>query len=273
MGASGSRAPAAPSGDTTTALAASEPRADAIFDVTPVRGFASFSAPVRVRLGAETLSILSLDGAVVISWPYHRILCWGFTDAYFSWRVAPLSAEATEEAAAAAAADLLKPDDSAPAAFDSFVVATSAGRALEAALMGAVRRLLGSMRARGVGAAEFAALVAALPALAADGLTEHALDALKQMALGRAFDARQAAALLSALGTVSPFDKIEAACALWPDALLHAEALPAVLADAFDDPLDRENVLHRLGLTVTEAGGVAAAPTVTSRAAAKTPRK
>lgn len=97
-----------------------------------------------------------------------------------------------------------------------------------------------------------------------EGHADHALPVVRQMALGRAFDARQAQQLLAALGE---FDRVEACCALFPGALLNPSALPQLLADAFADPQDRANVCDRLGIAIGADGAVASAPTNASRRA------
>lgn len=236
----------------------------------PLRGFAAYNSPLRLRLDSETLSLLNNADVVIVSFPYHRILCWGYTATTFSFRVCPSLDDVVDtESAAKLTHETLTgsgAEDDAAATTTSFLVGSSDGAALEAALMRAVQRLMSAMRARGVEASEFDALTAVLPALVADGSTEHALQSLKQITLGRAFDARQAVTLLNVFGRVSPFEKVEAACALWPDALIHKESLPTVLDEAFDNDQDRDNVLHRLGLAVTAEGALILVPTAASRA-------
>ena len=248
------------------------------FDVRPLRGFASYNSALRLRLESETLSLLNDADVVVVSFPYHRILCWGYTATTFSFRVCPSLDDVVDtESAATLTHETLTGvgggAEEAAASTASFLVESSDGPALEAALMRAVQRLMSAMRARGVETSEFDALTAVLPALVADGSTEHALQSLKQMTLGRAFDARQAVTLLNVFGKVSPFEKVEAACALWPDALIHKESLGTVLDEAFDNDQDRDNGLHRLGLVVSAEGALMLVPTAASRAAAAAGRR
>ena len=221
--------------------------------------------PTILRLEDEVLLLLDPDtGAQVHQVYYFRIVCWGFSRTSFHWRTfageeegepAPVPAEAAAAADGAAAAS----------AVSVFSVTTEEGVAIERALMASVRRLMGRMESRGVGAAAFAALLDCLRSLAADGLTDHALSAVKQMALGRSFDARQATELVNTLGALSPFEKIEGCCALYPGALLHPASLPTLLLDCFEDAMDRENVCHRLGIVVSQEGAISEAPTASSR--------
>jgi hypothetical protein len=250
------------------------------FRVTPARDLCILRLPyLTLRLDEETLSLMDPSDAVVISWPYHRILCWGYTTTVFQWRVCA-SAEALDAVSASAAAEQTAAEfaggveaKGAPSAAASqsvtFQVHTTVGRQIEAALMASVQKLMDHMTARGVGGDEFRDILSALTALSEEGLTEHALTVLRQMTLGRAFDSRQAVVLLDTLGAISPFDRVEAACTLYPAALLHPSAFPTLLQDAFTDAQDIENVLHRLGITVGFDGSVANAPTATSRAFAK----
>jgi hypothetical protein len=217
--------------------------------------------PVLLRLDSEALVVLDeATGTQVFQAFYYRILCWGYSPTQFYWK-----STGAEEGGAAAGEGGAGAAAAAAAAADTFTVNTGEGKEIEAQVMGAVRALMGRMDARGVGSAEFPRMLAALTSLADDGLTDQALTAVKQMMLGRAFDARQATALLGALGALSPFDKVEAACALYPDALLHPSTFPVILADSFEDPGERDNIAHRLGLRVTADGNIEVAETVASK--------
>ena len=227
--------------------------------------------PVLLRLDSEALVVLDEGtGAQVFQVFYYRILCWGYSPTHFYWKCSAAEAGAEEgEAPAGAAAPPARAAEAlaedASGAAESFTVTTGEGKEIERQVMGAVRALMGRMDARGVGAAEFPRMLAALTSLADDGLTDQALTAVKQMMLGRAFDARQATALLDALGELSPFDKVEAACALYPDALLHPSTFPVILGDSFEDPGERDNIAHRLGLRITADGNIEEAETVASK--------
>jgi hypothetical protein len=206
-------------------------------------------APVTLRLDNEALVVLDdATGTQIYQCFYYRILCWGYSPASFYWRAFGEQASMEDEAAA-----------------QSFTVATAEGVAIERCVMGAVRALMGRMEVKGVDAKEFPGMLQCLTGLADDGLTDSALAAVKQMALGRAFDARQATALLNALGAMSPFDKVEAACALYPDSLLHPSTFAVILRDSFDDAGDRDNICHRLGLRITDDGSIERQETVASK--------
>jgi hypothetical protein len=252
--------------------------------VEPSRNLSLDFGPVlQLRIDDEVLSVGTRDGSIILhSWPFHRILCWGYSATSFQWRAyASAEDEAVHggaDAAAAAAAltahELSRAGETqAPSsamgedarAVCAYSVSTTEGSALEAALMARINALIGSMNARGVPPKDFAALLRTLNSLNDEGLTEQALSAVRQMSLGRCFDARQAVALVNCLGTMSPFERIDGLCALWPKSLLHPASLPTILLDCFDDDGDRENVCHRLGVGVSPAGDLLSMPTSTSR--------
>lgn len=112
---------------------------------------------------------------------------------------------------------------------------------IEARLLQAVRTLMEDMDQRGVSDAEVADVKATITDDA-----ERALTTLRQLSETRRFDAHQALAVVTCLGEVSPFDKVEAAVLVY-GALMNRESFHIVLA-AFDDQDDQDNVCHRLGL-------------------------
>jgi hypothetical protein len=211
--------------------------------------------PATLRLEPEVLLLLDPETQSQIYQVYYfRIVCWGYSRATFHWK-----AYAVDEDGSGG--------DDGDTPVVTYTVDTGEGPAVERSLMGSVRALMGRMESRGVSAKDFSALLAVLRSLAADGLTDHALSTVKQMALARKFDARQATELVNALGSLSPFEKMEGCCALYPGALLHPASLPTLLLDCFEDPTDRENVCHRLGIVVSADGAIVEAPTASSRGA------
>jgi hypothetical protein len=240
------------------------------FSVRTVESALSASLPVLLRLDSEALVVLDeATGAQIFQVFYYRILCWGYSPSQFYWKASGsgevAQAEAQEGAGGAAASSL----EEAEAKAVTYAVCTEQGKEIESHVMGSVRTLMDRMEARGVGPAEFATMLGVLTGLADDGLTDHALGMVKQMALGRAFDARQATALLQALGSISPFDKVEAACALYPQSLLHPSTFAVILADSFEDQGERDNIAHRLGLRVTLDGAIEQSATMASKVLSK----
>ena len=108
-----------------------------------------------------------------------------------------------------------------------------------------LRRITGA----GIVASEFAQLCESLQE---DG--EQALAAVRQAALSRRFDVKQAVTVVRMIGDLSPFDKVEAAIIMYR-ALMNPSSFPLVL-DTFPDPADRENLCHRLDIRLDESGKV-----------------
>ncbi|RYG54680.1 hypothetical protein EON66_06820 [archaeon] len=133
---------------------------------------------------------------------------------------------------------------------------TEYGEQIEAAVMNSVQALMSKMDAHGVPDAEFRALLETLTRLTEDDMGDYALQVMRQMSLTRTFDVRQAREMVITIGSVSPFDQIEAAVLLY-DKVMNKESYPLVLA-CFDDATDRANICHRLGITIDGKGCIVA---------------
>lgn len=199
---------------------------------------------------------------------YYRILCWGSTDTTFVWKAYAddTELELASFGVVAEAISKLPP----PTPYGSTLTAGTPGSAMkrpmtpssyngqplgpimEETLMSIVQSLMADMKATGVGDEAFAGLINTLTGLADEGWAEHCLTVVKQMTMGRALDARQATQIVQTVGTVSPFDRLETAIALFPS-LMSPQSFLVVL-QAFDDPGERENILHRLGLRIGGSG-------------------
>ena len=112
---------------------------------------------------------------------------------------------------------------------------------IEQRLLAAVRMLMTDMSRRGVDEAELLQVTSAI-----DLDPDRAIEGLRQLALTRRFDAKQARSVVAQIGEVSQFDQVEAAVILYP-ALMNAESFH-VLLGAFEDDDDRANVCTRLRL-------------------------
>jgi hypothetical protein len=200
---------------------------------------------VSLQLSSEAMQIFDEGSGVLVHQVfYYRIVCWGYSPSTFHWRAY---------------------DEEDETKMVSYTVATEEGQEIERHVMSSVRVLMGRMDAKGVTAEAFKGMLGTLRSLGEDGMTDHALGAVKQMTMGRKFDARQATELINALGVISPFDKVEGCCSLYPDALLHRSSFPTLLIDCFEDPVDRENVTHRLGLVLKADGSIQEEETVASK--------
>ena len=112
---------------------------------------------------------------------------------------------------------------------------------MEADIMNMVLHLMENMQTVGVSAEEFDGL---LDQLKAD--PDSLLSDIRSVSLTKAFDAKQASRLVAAIGSISPFDQVEAAVMLY-DSLINKDSFNLVLA-VFPEPADRDNVCHRLGV-------------------------
>lgn len=196
------------------------------------------SPPSYVALRIDPEAMVMLDArsqAVLQTFSYYKIISWGSSLSTFQWRAST--------------------DSSDEASYATYSVLTDNGAEVESALLDAIQRLMGRMALRGVPDALFTQLLATLQLLSDEGHSEHALQAVRQMALGREFDVKQAVVLVNLIGTVSPFDKVEAAVALFP-CLMSLQSYGVLLTSCFEDAGDRDNVCHRLGLTIGGAGKV-----------------
>lgn len=231
------------------------------------------------------------------AWPYHRIICWGYSGTNFQWQAFESAAEANAliafsrsgsgSTSAAVEYGLMcrthldtvettstltsfTEDGAAPKEGElvmKFIVRTSEGSAIEAHVMSAVRSLMSSMESKGVPEDEFAMLLATLNSLAEDsGAEERAIPTIKQMCLSRLFDVKQAVQLVQAVGNISPFDKVEAAVVLFDRCLSGLESYHLVLA-CFEEVADRENICHRLSIKMQPDGSIVALTVKAAKAA------
>ncbi len=73
------------------------------------------------------------------------------------------------------------------------------------------------------------------------------INSAETFSVGRLFTAHQAANLVRMVQELSPFDAMELAILLYSK-LLNPESFQLVI-NAFEDPSDRDNLCHRLGIT------------------------
>ena len=251
-------------------------------------------------VGEEALSLhRASDSALLRRWPYHNVICWGFTERAFMWRAFEQTAvlepevilpaldsavKATESATSSfskppltvggvsissiclgastlpalsisgtldtrypAERSELETAEAAGAALECRAVETSEGARVEDAVMSAVRVLMGEMSTRGIDDPEFGILLSTIRMLGARGEGESAIVILRQMALTRGFNVRQAASILR---IVDAFEQIEAAVILC-GALLTPSSIPLLLEEAFENAVDRDNVASRWVINIS----------------------
>lgn len=187
---------------------------------------ADLPASVRLRIDPEALQITDSELTVLKSYPYHQIPCWGHTRDAFQFRTFSGGTEV-----------------------ETVVVGTTKGVQLEAVIMNTVRALMQKMKDKGIPDVQFQQLVTLL-----GEDPDQAMAKVKQVAATREFDIKQATRLVATVGELSPFDKIEAAVLMYPT-IMNKDSFGLVLNE-FTDPADRDNVCHRLGITVGEDGSI-----------------
>lgn len=150
------------------------------------------------------------------TWPFHKIICWGYTAYTFQWKAhtavmldeydVPSDIDTSAELSRSGEIDYELDRD-----IVTFSVSTelNLGESINNVLMDTVQDLMSTMDAQGVPPNVFSSMINTLFTLHEDGFGEHALVAFKQMSLGRAFDSKQATELINMLGEISPFEKVE----------------------------------------------------------------
>jgi hypothetical protein len=212
------------------------------FEVTPIN--MPFAAPTSIlKITDENLALYDPDDDRLCKlFPFHKISMWSYSGEMFSWRIPDESEELGES-------------DSKSGDSRVYTVLTNKGPLIDSTLMAKVTALMSQMAKRGVSDELFAKLVNTLHTLSDEGQADKCLEAVKQMAIGRAFHMKQAATLVNAIGVISPFEKVEAAVTLYPTLLSTEDvAFVALLHDCFEDAVDRDNIAHRLGFHLTDSG-------------------
>jgi hypothetical protein len=215
------------------------------FEVTPIR--MPFASPTSIlKITGENLALFDPDDNRLCKlFPFHKISMWSYSSEMFSWRV-PIDSD-----------DLNEESDSKSDESNVYTVLTSKGPMIDSTLMAKVTALMSQMSKRGVSDELFAKLVNTLHTLSDEGQADKCLEAVKQMAIGRAFHMKQAATLVNAIGVISPFEKVEAAVTLYPTLLSTEDvAFVSLLHDCFEDTVDRDNIAHRLGFHLSESGSL-----------------
>jgi len=216
------------------------------FEVTPVR--MPFASPTSIlKITDENLALFDPDDNRLCKlFPFHKISMWSYSSEMFSWRVPIDSDDLNEESNS-------KSDEESTV----YTVLTCKGSMIDSTLMAKVTALMSQMSKRGVSDDLFAKLVNTLHTLSDEGQADKCLEAIKQMAIGRAFHMKQAATLVNAIGVISPFEKVEAAVTLYPTLLSTEDvAFVSLLHDCFEDAIDRDNIAHRLGFHLSESGSL-----------------
>lgn len=231
--------------------------------------------PVVLRIDQEELALLTRDvpRKLLRSFPYHKIMCWGYSVDVFQFKYFTEEADVTLGPAVKAKAQLIsvimttrkvcahppRPPPGSPARRGgngtsrsphrrrASVRALAQGDVIEKVVMRTVRTLMEKMHLDGLSDDELKMLVSQI-----HDFPDAALASLKQVTLTRTLDVRQAVAVVQEMAKVSPFDNVEAAVVVY-GAMMNPESFHLVL-DTFPEPVDRANICHRLKIEVDAAG-------------------
>jgi hypothetical protein len=100
---------------------------------------------------------------------------------------------------------------------------------------------------RAISKQEFTALINALYDEGGETLKENWLQIVDQFTTGgRLFLAKQGMELLMRIGSLAPFEKFDLACLLY-ERIINQNSFQ-LLVNTFEDPQERENLIHRLKL-------------------------
>ncbi len=113
--------------------------------------------------------------------------------------------------------------------------------------MSTVQKLMVDINQRAISKQEFSSLLTALYDETGETLRENWLQTVDQFTTGgRLFLAKQGMELLMRIGNLAPFEKFDLACLLY-ERIINKDSFQ-LLVNTFEDPQERENLIHRLKL-------------------------
>jgi hypothetical protein len=139
--------------------------------VQPYRAAPGIPENLIFRLDPEAAVVLdATNGAVLKIWPYHLVLCWGYTETTFQLKAFLPGEKHAEESEGPrvliptpSLRNIKVPEGSAE--IEAVVMTTTQGPEMEKAMMAAVTALLSEIEKRGLPEARFSALLASLDEL------------------------------------------------------------------------------------------------------------
>jgi hypothetical protein len=184
----------------------------------------------KLRISFESLDFVRTDDDTpLVQFPYQNIICWGSSPQNFQFKVF----------------DFEKSDAQKRDSGMLISLRTNQGKAIEDATMSSVQKLMVDM-GQAISKPEFQVL---LTNLFDEGghLKEDWMPIVDQFtSSGRKFLAKQGMELLHKIGSQAPFEKFELACLIF-DRMVNKNSVQ-LLINTFDDPQDRDNLIHRLHL-------------------------
>lgn len=187
------------------------------FTAVPGLNLDSYSSLKKIRLDPEALTLLDESGDMIALFRYPKIMCWGHSPSTFQFRV-------------------LHDDGK----LLTYATGTSHGSVICDELLSAVKALMSQMESHKATVAGFEGLI--------DSVKEtESISPIAQFTAMHKLTADQAVELMSVVGELCPFEKMEVACTLY-DALINRDSFQQVV-NCFPVEVDRENLLHRLGIS------------------------
>jgi hypothetical protein len=184
----------------------------------------------KLRISYESMDFVrSEDGAPLVQFPFQNIICWGSSPQNFQFKVFDLQSSEIEKRDKGILISLK----------------TSQGKMIEEATMSTVQKLMADMT-QAMSKPEFQVLLTNLFDDKGQ-LVEDWMPVINQFtSSGRKFLAKQGMELLLRIGPQVPFEKFDLACLIF-ERLINKNSVQ-LLINTFEDPQDRENLIHRLKL-------------------------
>mmetsp|Transcript_11297 Transcript_11297/g.26145 ORF Transcript_11297/g.26145 Transcript_11297/m.26145 type:complete len:349 (-) Transcript_11297:91-1137(-) len=184
-----------------------------------------------LRIAYEALALVTADDkkTPLTIFKYQDIICWGSNTSVFQFKVfGHVFGKAKND-------------------FEAIMFSTKKGKEIETVTLASVKSLMVDMDREGVSKDDFKLLKGILQNWDMDADEAGWFGTVRQFASSRAYTSHQGVELLQIMKQVNPFELIELACFLY-DNILNRDSFQMLL-NVFDDPADRDNIIHRLKLS------------------------
>lgn len=187
--------------------------------------------PFLLRISYESLDFVRMSDQIpLVQFPFQNIICWGSSPQNFQFKVFDLEKSEIEKRDSGILISLR----------------TNQGKKIEDATMSTVQKLMVDINSRAISKQEFAILLNSILD-ENDQLKEEWSTIIDQFtSSGRLFLAKQGMELLVRIGSQAPFEKFELACLIY-ERMINKNSIQ-LLINTFEDPQERENLIHRLKL-------------------------
>lgn len=185
----------------------------------------------KLRISYESLDFVRPeDNSPLVQFPFQNIICWGSSPQNFQFKVFDLEKSEIEKRDTGILISLK----------------TNQGKMIEDATMSNVQNLMVDINQRAISKAEFAVLIAAVLD-ENNALRDNWMETINQFTSGgRLFLAKQGMEILTRVGQQAPFERFELACLIF-ERMINKNSIQ-LLINTFEDPQERENLIHRLKL-------------------------